>query len=186
MTRIGVGNYSSVYSCVDQKSKKLAVLKYIRINSEFTADQVIQESRIVQRLSHPNIISYLDLFKKQDNKHFGIIFEFCLMNLHDLVKLSSFKVSDANLLVLLFPILSGLSFIHSENIIHRDIKASNILITTSYDLVISDFGNASPKPTAISIIGTPYWMSPEMTEGKPYGPKVDIWSFGITIIEICN
>ena len=82
--------------------------------------------------------------------------------------------------------LEGLAYIHSEGVIHRDIKSDSILLCSDGTVKISDFGfcaQISPDcPKRKSLVGTPYWMSPEVISRLPYGTEVDIWSFGRSLI----
>ncbi|NXE70897.1 PAK3 kinase, partial [Calcarius ornatus] len=88
--------------------------------------------------------------------------------------------------------LRGLDFLHSNHVIHRDVKSDNILLRTdgSVKLGQSDFGlstQLTPEKNRKSVIaGTIWWMAPEMVKDQPYGPKVDIWSFGIVGIEMVD
>lgn len=87
-------------------------------------------------------------------------------------------------------ILQALSFMHKEHRLHRDIKSDNILISHEGDVKIADFGFAihltSEQNKRTSVVGTPYWMAPELIRGLEYDSKVDIWSLGITAIEMAE
>ncbi|NWT07130.1 PAK3 kinase, partial [Mionectes macconnelli] len=84
--------------------------------------------------------------------------------------------------------LQGLYFLHSNGVIHRDIKSSNILIGRDGSVKLADFGLSAQlsleQSYRNSVIGTSWWMAPEVVTSKPYGPKVDIWSFGIVGLEM--
>ncbi|XP_063039227.1 serine/threonine-protein kinase PAK 1-like isoform X3 [Melospiza melodia melodia] len=84
--------------------------------------------------------------------------------------------------------LQGLDFLHANDVIHRDVKSDNILLRTDGSVKLADFGLATqltPEQSRwCSVTGTPWWMAPEVVTGQPYGPKVDIWSFGIVGIEM--
>ncbi|XP_076315630.1 serine/threonine-protein kinase PAK 2-like [Tachypleus tridentatus] len=87
-------------------------------------------------------------------------------------------------------VLKGIEFLHTNNVIHRDIKSSNILLGKDYSIKLADFGlcaKISPKQNKrTSVVGTRQWMAPEIIIGKMYGPEVDIWSLGITVIEMID
>ncbi|NWI87125.1 PAK3 kinase, partial [Pitta sordida] len=105
--------------------------------------------------------------------------------LHDVINailLSKEQIATVSFYFFFLPqCLQGLHFLHSNRIIHRDIKSENMRMDGSVKLV--DFGFATQlsnlRTQRHSVLGTPGWMAPEVQQGKPYGPKVDIWSFGI-------
>ncbi|NWW39324.1 PAK3 kinase, partial [Panurus biarmicus] len=84
--------------------------------------------------------------------------------------------------------LQGLDFLHSNHVIHRDVKSCNILLRTDGSVKLADFGLSAQLPPEqsrqSSVAGTSGWMAPEVVTGQPYGPKVDIWSLGIVGIEM--
>ena len=109
------------------------------------------------------------------NSNFRLILEFIFS-----------RLSEAQIATICRQCLEGLAYIHSEGVIHRDIKSDSILLCSDGTVKISDFGfcaQISPDcPKRKSLVGTPYWMSPEVISRLPYGTEVDIWSFGRSLI----
>ncbi|NXH59302.1 PAK3 kinase, partial [Rhabdornis inornatus] len=99
-------------------------------------------------------------------------------------------MAEAEIAVVSRECLQGLDFLHSKQVIHRDIKSHNILLGLCGSVKLADFGLTAQLTTGqrkrISPVGTTYWMAPEIFTSKPYGPKVDIWSFGIMGIEMAE
>ena len=86
-------------------------------------------------------------------------------------------------------IVKGLNYLHKNKVIHRDIKASNILISSEGDIVLADFGvsaSLKDKPRRLTLVGSPCYMAPEIPAEKGYNFKVDIWSLGITLLEMAE
>ncbi|RMB97171.1 hypothetical protein DUI87_26332 [Hirundo rustica rustica] len=106
--------------------------------------------------------------------------------LYDVIRMT--KIYEDDIATLSRECLQGLEFLHSNHVMHRDVKSLNILLRTDGSVKLADFGfsaQLTPKQSRrSSVIGTAWWMAPEVVEGQPYGPKVDIWSFGIVGIEM--
>ncbi|KAF3695446.1 Serine/threonine-protein kinase TAO3 [Channa argus] len=118
-----------------------------------------------------------------------LVMEYCLGSASDLLEVHKKPLQEVEIAAITHGALLGLAYLHSHNMIHRDVKAGNILLTELGQVKLADFGSASIASPANSFVGTPYWMAPEvilaMDEGQ-YEGKVDIWSLGITCIELAE
>lgn len=116
-----------------------------------------------------------------------LVMEYCLGSASDIIEVHKRPLKEEEIAAICEGVLRGLHYLHSLGRIHRDVKAGNILLTENGTVKLADFGSASIKCPANSFVGTPYWMAPEvilaMDEGQ-YDGKVDVWSLGITCIEL--
>jgi serine/threonine protein kinase len=153
-------------------------------SNRFKSDEVAAEIFMMKELSHPNITKYVGTWKV--DSEIWIAMEF--MNggkLTDIIFETTF--SEPQIACILHHTLLGLEFIHSYGRIHRDIKSDNLLVNTKGEVKLADFGFCcSDTVKHRSVVGTPYWMAPEVIKGDEYGTKVDIWSTGILAIEMAD
>ena len=167
-----------------------------RLMKEDSKKQIYNEASIMKKLFHPNVISFKDVFKDTKLDYFYIVMEYA--NDGDLskkIKNQKQKIigekyfSEEKIMQYFYQICRGLQYIHSKNIIHRDIKSQNIFLMKNGKIKIGDFGIAkaltNTKNNATTIIGTPYYFSPEIINGEPYNYKTDIWSLGVVLYEMC-
>ncbi|CAO3667237.1 hypothetical protein CU097_009917 [Rhizopus azygosporus] len=187
---IGKGHFGTVYRALDLISGKTVAIKQINLKSSKKQDieDMMQEARLLSSLTHPNIVKYEGFIQTQE--HINIVLEY-VENGSLLNTLKSFGSSLPESLVANYcqRILSGLIYLHQQQVVHCDLKAANILTTKAGDVKLSDFGvslNLKLKKNEDESIvsGTPFWMSPEVIELKGASSKSDIWSLGCTIIEL--
>eukprot|EP01083_Nonionella_stella_P289569 985378_1 len=117
--------------------------------------------------------------------------EYCIAgSIGDIIKITKHTLSESEIAIIAKHILSGLKYLHKNNIIHRDIKCGNILLSDSGQCKLADFGVSAQLAQTISrrntVIGSPYWMAPEVLKQNNYNQKADIWSMGISIIEMAD
>uniref|UniRef100_A0A8D3DRJ1 non-specific serine/threonine protein kinase n=1 Tax=Scophthalmus maximus TaxID=52904 RepID=A0A8D3DRJ1_SCOMX len=157
----------------------------------FKWQDIIKEVKFLQKLRHPNTIEYQGCYLKEHTA--WLVMEYCLGSASDLLEVHKKPLQEVEIAAITHGALQGLAYLHSHNMIHRDVKAGNILLTEPGQVKLGDFGSASIVAPANSFVGTPYcWlfqMAPEvilaMDEGQ-YDGKVDVWSLGITCIELAE
>ena len=189
---IGKGNYGKAYLVKNLEDNNLYVNKIIDM-SQFTKDQLesaLHEAEILKSLQHPNIIRCIDFFV--DNKKLCLVTEYAdLGDLSKIIKyqiLSGYFFCEEIILNWFTQLCFAIKYIHSKNIIHRDLKLSNIFLTSKGNIKLGDFGIAkiltSKDDLAKTLVGTPYYLSPELCLKKPYNHKSDIWSLGCILYEM--
>ncbi|EAS03928.2 plant dual-specificity MAP kinase kinase family domain protein (macronuclear) [Tetrahymena thermophila SB210] len=191
---IGRGTQGSAMLVECRSDKKRYVSKKVILTNLSEKDQnnAIQELKLLREMKHPNIVKFIESYKEK-NKVI-IIMEYCEYgDLSQLIKQKSAKgeqIEESIILQWFIQICSALSFIHSKKVIHRDIKSSNIFLTKSNCVKIGDFGISKQLENSMdkanTLVGTPYYLSPEVCQNKPYTYKSDMWSLGCVIYELCS
>ncbi|KAJ5079249.1 sterile20-like kinase isoform b-related [Anaeramoeba ignava] len=184
ISQLGYGGFSTVWKAQVKSTNEIVAVK--KVSNEYTQKAALEIS-VLRRCKHKNIIKYFHTFSKDGE--IWIIMEYCAGgSLADLIKKKS--LNEKQIAYISREVLEGIEFLHSLNIIHRDIKASNILLTEDGQPKISDFGvsvwMSSEEKKQYTQIGTPLWMAPELITKQGYDQKIDIWSFGITLIELAE
>uniref|UniRef100_A0A7S3PEZ7 Protein kinase domain-containing protein n=1 Tax=Aplanochytrium stocchinoi TaxID=215587 RepID=A0A7S3PEZ7_9STRA len=184
--KLGEGATGMVFQCLDKQTGKKRAMK---ISPSDMIDDVRNEIAMHRLTSnHPNICGFLEAFDYK-NELFMIIE---LMNGGALTGYvtNNVKWNEPEIAYVCKQMLQGLSFMHSQHRLHRDIKSDNVLLDLNGEVKLGDFGFAvnltKDQPTRGSIVGTPYWMAPELIQGKQYDGKIDVWSTGITAIEMAE
>ncbi|KAM6105399.1 LOW QUALITY PROTEIN: STE20-like serine/threonine-protein kinase [Pterocles gutturalis] len=191
---LGDGAFGKVFKAQNKETKVLAAAKVIDTKSEEELEDYMVEIDILASCDHPNIVKLLDAFYYENN--LWILIEFCAGGAVDAVMLELERpLTEPQIKVVCRQTLEALNYLHENKIIHRDLKAGNILFTLDGDIKLADFGVSAKNTRTIqrrdSFIGTPYWMAPEVvmcetSKDRPYDYKADIWSLGITLIEMAQ
>ena len=195
--RIGVGSYGIVYKVTKKNNdKQIYVLKQIPFNlkADINNETLIEaknEALILSKLKHKYIVKYYDSF--QDNNNLNIVMEYCeygdLDSYIKNLKKNNKHLSENQIWKFFIEICTGLSYMHNKKILHRDMKSSNIFLTKNLDIKIGDLGVAKALKNTLhahTFIGTPYYLSPEICEEKPYNEKSDVWALGCILYELIN
>ena len=193
LCEVGRGSYARALKAFDRLTLKEVVIKVIDVQSMSSKQRsdAMNEIAVLKQLRHPFIIRHIDSFSNG--------FDLCLVlefaDGGDMAARIQGKrrehdyFSEAQILRWFTQILLGLAFIHSKNIMHRDIKPQNIFLTRNGEsALIGDFGVCrvmeSKQHLAETIIGTPYYMAPELYQHRPYSIKSDIWALGCLLYEM--
>ncbi|XP_043114330.1 serine/threonine-protein kinase TAO1-A isoform X2 [Puntigrus tetrazona] len=190
LREIGHGSFGAVYFARDVRTSEVVAIKKMSYSGKQSNEKwqdIIKEVKFLQRIKHPNSIEYKGCYLREHTA--WLVMEYCLGSASDLLEVHKKPLQEMEIAAITHGALQGLAYLHSHNMIHRDIKAGNILLTEPGQVKLADFGSASIASPANSFVGTPYWMAPEvilaMDEGQ-YDGKVDIWSLGITCIELAE
>uniref|UniRef100_A0A673JZS5 non-specific serine/threonine protein kinase n=1 Tax=Sinocyclocheilus rhinocerous TaxID=307959 RepID=A0A673JZS5_9TELE len=190
LREIGHGSFGAVYFARDVRTLEVVAIKKMSYSGKQSNEKwqdIIKEVKFLQRIKHPNSIEYKGCYLREHTA--WLVMEYCLGSASDLLEVHKKPLQEMEIAAITHGALQGLAYLHSHNMIHRDIKAGNILLTEPGQVKLADFGSASIASPANSFVGTPYWMAPEvilaMDEGQ-YDGKVDIWSLGITCIELAE
>ena len=190
---LGEGSFGKAFLCSKDSPDSLCVIKQIVIEemSESDKKDVFNEANILAKLDHQNIIKFYEVFDSKKPKHtLNIVTEYADGgDLSEKIKSQGktpFK--ETEILDYFTQICLALKHIHDKKIIHRDLKSGNVFLMKSGLVKLGDFGIAKgfekTMDKAKTMVGTPYYLSPEIVEGKPYDNKSDIWSLGVLLYEM--
>ncbi|XP_038820698.1 serine/threonine-protein kinase TAO1-like [Salvelinus namaycush] len=190
LREIGHGSFGAVYFARDVRTTEVVAIKKMSYSGKQSNEKwqdIIKEVKFLQRIQHPNSIEYKGCYLRENTA--WLVMEYCLGSASDVLEVHKNPLQEMEIAAITHGALQGLAYLHSHNMIHRDIKAGNILLTEPGQVKLADFGSASIASPANSFVGTPYWMAPEvilaMDEGQ-YDGKVDVWSLGITCVELAE
>ncbi|KAK9492830.1 kinase-like domain-containing protein [Lipomyces doorenjongii] len=189
--KVGQGASGSVYVAaplqpqMSSRYNKVAI-KQMDLASQPRKELIVNEILVMKESQHPNIVNFLDAYLREPSD-LWVIMEYMEGGaLTDIIE--SNTLTEAQIATICFETCKGLQHLHHKNIIHRDIKSDNVLLDSHGNVKITDFGFCAKltdqKNKRATMVGTPYWMAPEVVKQKEYGAKVDIWSLGIMAIEM--
>ncbi|XP_072784503.1 serine/threonine-protein kinase Nek1 isoform X17 [Taeniopygia guttata] len=190
--KIGEGSFGKAILVKAKENGQQYVIKEINISkmSNKEREESRREVAVLANMKHPNIVLYRESF--EENGCLYIVMDYCEGG--DLFKKINAQkgilFSEDQILDWFVQICLALKHIHDRKILHRDIKSQNIFLTKDGTIQLGDFGIArvlnSTAELARTCIGTPYYLSPEICQNKPYNNKSDIWALGCVLYEMCT
>jgi len=185
--KIGEGSYGSVWRVTHNKTGKKYAVKRVGIDNDL--DDLLLEIMFMKSCISDNIVRYFGSYVC--GQELWIVMEFCSGgSVSDLMRVTLQTLTEPQIVSVVRDMLKGLQFLHSKKKIHRDVKCGNVLLNSHGQGKLADFGVSGQLSDTMAkrhtAIGTPFWMAPEVIEELDYDYKADIWSLGITVIEMAE
>nr|XP_056701149.1 serine/threonine-protein kinase 4 [Euleptes europaea] len=187
LEKLGEGSYGSVFKAIHKETGQVVAIKQVPVESDL--QEIIKEISIMQQCDSPHVVKYYGSYFK--NTDLWIVMEYCgAGSVSDIIRLRNKTLLEDEIATIIQSTLKGLEYLHFMRKIHRDIKAGNILLNTEGHAKLADFGVAGQLTDTMAkrntVIGTPFWMAPEVIQEIGYNCLADIWSLGITAIEMAE
>ncbi|MBN3315508.1 PAK5 kinase, partial [Atractosteus spatula] len=185
--KIGEGSTGIVCIATEKHTGKQVAVKKMDLRKQQRRELLFNEVVIMRDYHHENVVDMYNSYLVGDE--LWVVMEFLEGGaLTDIV--THTRMNEEQIATVCLSVLKALSYLHTQGVIHRDIKSDSILLTSDGRIKLSDFGFCAQVskevPKRKSLVGTPYWMAPEVISRLPYGTEVDIWSLGIMVIEMVD
>ncbi|KAL1510733.1 hypothetical protein AB1Y20_007022 [Prymnesium parvum] len=194
LRKLGQGTYGTVYLCRQISSGKQCVMKRMLLSTLNSKERksAFQEAQLLQELSHPNIVGYMDTLASKTKLY--LFMQFCdggdLERRLAEVRKEGQPIKQTQLLDWFVQMSLALQYLHSRRILHRDLKTANVFLTRMHIVKLGDFGVSrvlsATAELAKTFVGTPYYLSPELLSNQPYGHASDVWALGCIFYEIAT
>ncbi|KAJ2821665.1 Protein kinase C signaling pathway involved MAPKK protein, partial [Coemansia furcata] len=193
MRKLGEGSVGTVHKIEYRPKRKIMARKLMAVYPDATNHrQIMRELKLLKQCQSPYIVKYYGAYfsADDDGQSIAICMEYCeggsLESVYKRVAKLNAHVGEGVLAKVALAVLNGLVHLHSYRVIHRDVKPSNILVTGRGEIKLCDFGVSGELVDSIAqtFVGTSYYMAPERIQGDRYAVQSDIWSLGLTLIEV--
>uniref|UniRef100_A0A1I8GS61 Protein kinase domain-containing protein n=1 Tax=Macrostomum lignano TaxID=282301 RepID=A0A1I8GS61_9PLAT len=192
--KLGDGAFGEVFRARHQQSGQQAAIKQVSIDSDEDLMESMAEVSVLAKCSHANITRLMDAFLHSGK--LWLCLEFCEFGALDSVMMELDRgLSESQIQFVCLEMTRALHYLHGNGIIHRDLKAGNVLLTSDAVVKLADFGVSaigdSPDVRRGTFIGSQYWMAPEVmacetVDNQGYDVRADVWSLGVTLIELAQ